>query len=139
MGYNQEANNTVHLYSESFCKSCREKQNKICFFHVDKVFDQNFTRNYCMNQNFVERTYFWSWSFKVVSSYGGQKIQVLTLRSLLNELARLTVFSTVKRASSFNRYLRVEHQNTYLSMRNYGFWSQCFILRQSSLEISEAL
>ena len=30
-----------------------------------------------------------------------------TLRSLLNELARLTVFSTVKRASSFNRDLRV--------------------------------
>ena len=33
-----------------------------------------------------------------------------TLRSLLNELARLTVFSTVKQASSFNRDLRVDRR-----------------------------
>ena len=34
---------------------------------------------------------------------------ILTLRSLLNELARLTVLNTVKQASSFNRDLRVAH------------------------------
>ena len=44
-----------------------------------------------------------------------------TLRSLLNELARLTVFSTVKRASSFNRDLRVlegQIKGTYTNLKS---------------------
>ena len=43
-----------------------------------------------------------------------------TLRSLLNELARLTVFSTVKRASSFNRDLRV--CAIFLENLNFNDW-----------------
>ena len=41
-----------------------------------------------------------------------------TLRSLLNELACLTVFSTVKQASSFNRDLRVIDS---LNIKSYFF------------------
>ena len=36
-----------------------------------------------------------------------------SLRSLLNELARLIAFSTVKQASSFNRDLKVDRKPCY--------------------------
>ena len=39
--------------------------------------------------------------------YFGPNLEVVTLRSLLNELACLTVDTIVKRASSFNRDLRL--------------------------------
>ena len=42
---------------------------------------------------------------------GGIQYKIFTLRSLLNQLAGLTVLNTVKPASSFDRYLRVITEN----------------------------
>ena len=50
--------------------------------------------------------------FEKILEFGGARI-LRTLRSLLNELARLRIVTTLKRVSSFNRDLRVMEIQSY--------------------------
>ena len=52
-----------------------------------------------------------------------------TLRYLLNKLARITVFSNVKQASSFNRDLRVMESLNLMSKYTFSLFASFFFVR----------